>query len=326
MNKDRSTQKKTNNLGKTYSIRFRFLATVILAMLAITVFIGGLSIYEVDSYIQDQSKGFVEATCVNEGEQINSSLKSMEKSVKIMESYLMEFFESEDDVADRELQKKVITSADLMFYDVTKHTSATNAVSYYFRLDPAISDGKTGLFYSKLNGTGEFVSFEPTDLSIYDKSDVEHVGWFWQPFEAQQPVWMKPYYNQNNNVLMISYVIPMYYGETFIGVVGMDFDYMALEKQVQEIQIYENGFAHLEMDGAVISNHRSDADPKNYLSVSKELVNGMTLVLSASYDDIRQIRYDIAFKILLTVVISLVAAILFPVKNEEQTTEVCDAG
>ena len=303
MNKDRSTQKKTNNLGKTYSIRFRFLATVILAMLAITVFIGGLSIYEVDSYIQDQSKGFVEATCVNEGEQINSSLKSMEKSVKIMESYLMEFFESEDDVADRELQKKVITSADLMFYDVTKHTSATNAVSYYFRLDPAISDGKTGLFYSKLNGTGEFVSFEPTDLSIYDKSDVEHVGWFWQPFEAQQPVWMKPYYNQNNNVLMISYVIPMYYGETFIGVVGMDFDYMALEKQVQEIQIYENGFAHLEMDGAVISNHRSDADPKNYLSVSKELVNGMTLVLSASYDDIRQIRYDIAFKILLTVVI-----------------------
>jgi hypothetical protein len=205
------------------------------AITIITVFIGGLSIYEVDNYIQGETKNLVDVTCENESTKINKTFESMEKSVKIMESYLMEFFDSEDDVADRELQKKVITSADLMFYDVTKHTSATNAVSYYFRLDPAISDGKTGLFYSKLNGTGEFVSFEPTDLSIYDKSDVEHVGWFWQPFEAQQPVWMKPYYNQNNNVLMISYVIPMYYGETFIGVVGMDFDYMALEKQVQEI-------------------------------------------------------------------------------------------
>ena len=52
---------------------------------------------------------------------------------------------------------------------------------------------------------------------------------------------------------MISYVIPMYYEDTFIGVVGMDFNYMDLENQVQGIQIYDHGFAHLEMDGVVIS-------------------------------------------------------------------------
>ena len=90
MNRERSTQKKSRNSGKTYSIRFRFLATVILAMLAITVFIGGLSIYEVDTYIQDQSENFVSISCDNEGDRINNSLKSMEKSVEIMKSYLME--------------------------------------------------------------------------------------------------------------------------------------------------------------------------------------------------------------------------------------------
>jgi diguanylate cyclase (GGDEF)-like protein len=95
----------------------------------------------------------------------------------------------------------------------------------------------------------------------------------------------------------------MYYGEKFIGVVGMDFDYVVLENQVQEIKIYDNGFAHLEIDGEIISDNKSEPDPKNYMSVSKELVNGMSLVLSASYDDIRQIRYDIGLKILFIVVV-----------------------
>ena len=301
MNRDNSTQKKRRGFGKTYSIRFRFLATVIFAMLAISVFIGGLSIYEVDKYIQGQSENFVRVSCMNEGERINNSLKNMQKSVEIMESYLMEFYTSEADVKNPELQEKVIKSADLMFVDVAKHTSTAGAVSYYFRLDPSIAGSKAGLFYSKLNGSDEFISLEPTDIALYDKDDVEHVGWFWQPYRAQEPVWMKPYHNQNNDIWMISYVIPMYYEDTFIGVVGMDFNYMDLENQVQGIQIYDHGFAHLEMDGVVISGDKTAPDAKNYMSKSEELVNGMTLVLSASYDDIRQIRYDIAFKILLTV-------------------------
>lgn len=303
MKKERAIQKKSRDFGKTYSIGFRFLATVILAMLAITVVIGGLSIYEVDSYIQDQSENFVRISCVNEGDRINNSLKNMEKSVEIMKSYLMEFFNSETDIEDKELQKKVIKSAEQMFVDVARHTSTENSISYYFRLDPSISDSKAGLFYSKLDGGNEFIPLEPTDLSIYSKDDTEHVGWFWQPYEAQKPIWMKPYYNQNTRTWMFSYVIPMYHGEKFIGVVGMDFDYMALEKQVQEIKVYENGFAHLEMDGAIISGNESRPDPKKHLSISKDLANGMTLVLSASYEDIRQIRYEIGFKILLTAVI-----------------------
>ena len=241
---------------------------------------------------------------------------SFEKSVKIMESYLMDFFASKDDVKDRALQQTVIKSAEQMFVDVVNHTSASGAISYYFRFDPAISDGTSGLFYSKPKGSDEFVLFELTDLSAYDKGDVEHVGWFWQPYEAGEPIWMKPYLNQNSGVLMISYVIPMYFDDMFIGIVGMDFDYTVLTERVHGINIYENGFAHLEIDGEVICNGVGESvsaghgDHAQYLSVSEELANGMTLVLSADYDDIRQIRQEIAVKILFTV---LVLSALFTV-------------
>lgn len=107
---------------------------------------------------------------------------------------------------------------------------------------------------------------------------------------------------------MISYVVPLYYANSFIGVVGMDFDYTVLTEIIHEIKIYENGFAHLELnnqiihDGSEITATSALCDnSEDYLRVSEPLINGMTLVLSADYDDIRQIRYDIGFKILFIV-------------------------
>ena len=307
MNTNKLLKKKERKFNKTHSMQFRILATIIFAMLAITVFIGGISIYEVDQYIQDESENFVVVTCENESAQINNIFDDMEKSVKVMENYVTGFFTEESDVEDRSLQEKVINSADQMFADVAKH--AGGAVAYYLRFDPAISDSTAGLFYSKADGSDEYISFGPTDIELYDKDDTEHVGWFWQPYEAGKPVWMLPYYNQNNNIYMISYVVPMYYEEKFIGVVGIDFDYTVLSDQVHEIKVYENGFAHLEIDGVVVCNddHEVEANTNDnstkYIRVSKKLTNGMTLVLSASYDDIQQIRYEIGFKILFAVLI-----------------------
>jgi diguanylate cyclase (GGDEF)-like protein len=109
---------------------------------------------------------------------------------------------------------------------------------------------------------------------------------------------------------MISYVVPLYHGNSFIGIVGMDFDYTVLTEIVQKIKIYENGFAHLELNNTIIHNGIESTenlglgdDAKEYFRVSEVLINGMTLVLSADYDDIRQIRYDIAFKILFIVLL-----------------------
>ena len=44
---------------KIRSMQFKFLMTVISAMLAITVFIGGLSIYEVDNFVQEQTENLL---------------------------------------------------------------------------------------------------------------------------------------------------------------------------------------------------------------------------------------------------------------------------
>ena len=292
---------------KARSIQFKFLITVISAMLAIALFVGGLGIYEVDHHVRIQTENFINATCKTEAALVNDIFGDMEKSVRIMESFVLDMIDNKEDIIDKEKQHEITQNTDRMFANVAKNTNG--AIAYYLRFNPEISDHKAGLFYSKVAGGDEYIRFESTDLALYDKDDTEHVGWFWQPYEAGEPVWMKPYYNKNNDILMISFVIPMYYDDLFLGVIGMDFDYTVLMDKVHEIKIYENGFAHLESDGVLIdhSYHKDGIETtdgsKEYLQVSEDLKNGMVLVLSASYEDIRQIRHDIAFKMLLAVAV-----------------------
>lgn len=294
---------------KERSLHFRFLVTIISAILIVAFFAGSFSIYEVDIYIQEETQNLVKVTCENEATKINSIFSNMEKSVRIMENYMLSFLENAEDIKNPVKQKEALLFADEMFVNVAKHTDG--AIAYYLRLNPDISSSTSGIFVSKVNGgNDEYIRFVPTDLDLYDKNDTEHVGWYWQPYEAGKPIWMTPYHNRNNNYLSISYVVPLYYDDLFIGVVGMDFDYTVLTKRIREIKIYENGFAHLELDNVIIHDgtenlHNAELhdDSKEYFRVSEVLVNGMTLVLSADYDDIRQIRYDIAFKILFIVVL-----------------------
>jgi hypothetical protein len=221
---------------KFHSIQFKYLIIVISAILAISVFVGGVSIYEVDAYIQERTAEFVKTTCSNEAAKINDTFGDIEKSVRIMESYVLSLFDRTDDIFDHDSQTEILALAGEMFVDVAVNTEG--AIAYYLRFDPAISDSTTGMFYSKINGGNEYECLEPTDILLYDKNDVEHVGWFWIPYEAGQPIWLAPYFNQNNGILMISYVIPLYNAGRFIGVVGMDFDYKVLTEKIHSIKIY----------------------------------------------------------------------------------------
>ena len=161
---------------KIQSIQFKFLITVISAMLAITIFVGGLSIYEVDQFVQLQTEDFINVTCEKDASQINDIFGDMEKSVHIMESYVLGLINRKEDISNAEKQADILKRSDEMFIDVANNTDG--AVAYYFRFSPELSHNTFGLFYSKAKGEDGFIRFEPTDLSLYSKDDTEHVGWY----------------------------------------------------------------------------------------------------------------------------------------------------
>ena len=82
----------------------------------------------------------------------------------------------------------------------------------------------------------------PTDLSIYSQDDIEHVGWYYEAVESGEPIWLAPYHNENIDVFMVSYVIPIFIDDLCIGVVGMDIDFTYVERMVNQIKVLESGY------------------------------------------------------------------------------------
>ena len=321
-------------MKKAHSLQSAFLLIVLVGMFLLALLIGSMSVFEIDRYVKASTKELVTEKSAKESAQINEIFAGMEKSVRIMESYILDSITHGEDVRSAEFRKAITAQTNMLFADVAKNTDST--VAYYFRFAPEIAE-KAGLFFSKVKGSDAFIEFEPTDIARYPKDDKEHVGWYWEPHDAGTAIWMTPYYNRNNDVTMISYVIPIYVQNEFVGVVGMDFDYDILLDKVRNIKVYENGYAHLEIDGEVVyhdAENTASAEitthPDDFQVISS-LRNGMDLVVTADHNDIYSIRWQVLLKLIITTIVLtallalivtiLVQKIVRPIKTLTEAAE-----
>ena len=115
----------------------------------------------------------------------------------------------------------------------------------YYRFSPEYAGSTEGFFLNYDEENGIYESITPTDINKYDKDDIAHVGWYYEPLKAKHPIWMDTYTNENIGKEMISYVIPVYYKDRTIGILGMDIDVQYLRDEVSEVELYNTGYAFL---------------------------------------------------------------------------------
>lgn len=137
--------------------------------------------------------------------------------------------------------------------------SKTNGVlTYYYRVDPTVSDTVKGFWYTDLNGEG-FVEHEVTDITLYDTADTSSLVWFTVPKFQGEPIWLPPYITDNLDKRVISYNVPIYWRGQFVGVVGIEIDYSTMAEQVDSIRLYSNGYAFLnDAEGDLFYHPRID--------------------------------------------------------------------
>ena len=175
---------------------------------------------------------------------------SVEKSVKKIAAYTEKEL---DGLEDEKLQAH--TERIRKYFEEV--ASKTNGVlTYYFRIDPAVSKTAKGFWYTNLEGTG-FTEHEVTDISEYDTDDTSALVWFTVPKYEGSAVWLPPYFTENLDVEVFSYNVPIYFRGQFVGVVGIEIDYSAMAEQVDSIRLYNNGYAFLtDKDGNLIFHPR----------------------------------------------------------------------
>lgn len=283
----------------------------------------------------------MQLTGQNSAEEVNATIQKIAQSVDTLSEVAMSnfdyaaFTQSKDyaDAYTQQVQQTVI--------DFANHTEG--AVTVYLRYNPQYSNSTSGVFAQRPTTDANLECLTPTDFSMYEEGDVEHVGWYYLPVQAGKAIWMSPYMNENVNIYMISYVVPLFADDgTSIGVIGMDIDFSEITDQVDATTIYRTGYAFVTDDAANIMYHRDaaegaaladlDASLSNgaqflsddskqgetfdytYQGVKKKLAyfnldNGMKLVLTAPTSEV----YTEAYRLMNMIVVAVIAAFILSI-------------
>ncbi len=329
------------------SIKISITLSIIICSLISSVIIGTLSISNARKISNEDAEKELILTCENTGTDINAIISRVEQSVNTLSEIAMNRL----DFSRMPNNDKYVEdyTADLMDEFETFAENTDGAITAYIRYNPDFTDPTSGIFLSRQNINDPFDSIEPTDFTMYDKDDLTHVGWYYIPVANGAPLWMDPYLNENINIYMISYVVPLYVDGVSVGIIGMDIDFSQITDIVDELTVFDNGYAFITSSSGAVLYHRSietgtmlgeynggeiasveefladegnqnsnvlnyTLDGEKYSMAFSMLDNGMRLSLTAEYNEIVESANQITYKIwgffILGLIISIVIGII----------------
>ena len=221
-----------------HSIRTRLTVMMLGVIMAVFVIVMILSAFFIRNSEGRQSEQLLLLLCETGERNLDYYFDSVQNSV----GKVSDFAESDlDGLEDRKLSAHV-EHVSAYFDEVASKTNGV--LTYYYRIDPSVSDQVKGFWYTNLDGR-DFTEHEVTDITQYDVEDTSKLVWFTVPKHEGKPIWLPPYITDNLDMRVISYNEPIYYKGEFVGVVGIEIDYSTMAEQVDSIRLYDNGYAFI---------------------------------------------------------------------------------
>ena len=252
------------------TIRMKIITGILMCSLLTALVIGILAIANSTQLVSKDAKEKMQFTGTIQVQELNGLITRIEQSVNTLSDIVMQNFDYAAFIKDKGYADKYTAQIQESIFSFARRTDG--AITAYVRYNPSYSNPTSGSFLTRNSLEEDFTALTPTDFSMYEEDDVEHVGWYYTPVKAGEPIWMEPYLNENINVYMISYVVPLFAEDgTSIGIVGMDIDFSQITDIVEETVVFETGYAFLvNADGNVIF-HKDVASGTNLVDVDSSL-------------------------------------------------------
>lgn len=327
------------------SIRAKYLVLILCCILVTNLTIAVIGVRNANYILNDDSTTILNLQCTKEANEIDNVLDNISRSVTQISNFAMEQLGDPQELWE-DPQKYQDYVEKLREISINTAETTDGAVAAYLRFNQDLSTSTAGFFVVKNSDNEGFVDCAPTDLSLYSKDDIEHVGWYYLPFENGKATWLDPYENKNINTYMISYVIPLYVNDVPFAVVGMDIDMSILCGQVSKLRVYDSGYAFLWSaagdllyhpdypDGVKRGEFSSKLEQMRQLSNkaktqeepykykwdgeykyirSKQLNNGMTFSICVSESEIDEPVHSFQRTSAMVLLVMMIVAVLFTV-------------
>ena len=267
------------------SLRTKITAVTISAIILTMVIATSFGVIAIRNIGMNDSEQILRLMCQTGEKNLDDYFENLQEDIQMVSSYVETDL---DGISDDQLQQHL----DRVSGFFKKIMVRTNGIlTYYYRIDPAVSSEVKGFWYVNLDGEG-FQEHEVTDITKYDTEDTSQLVWFTVPKATGQPVWLPPYITDTIDVRVISYNIPVYYNGQFIGVIGIELDYSAMTEQVNNITLYETGYAFItDANGAILYHpHMTEAELENSSKIPDGLVSADSVV-RYSYEGTEKLAY-----------------------------------
>lgn len=244
---------------------------------------------------------------------------------------------------DAELRDAIVDDADDLIRFMTEHNDFIEGAYIHYTLDvTGIADREEGVYYTR-NDDGNFKTIPFTQEEIVNDPVAE--DWYYGPIRLGKAAWTKPYYDYSVEEHIISYIEPVFIGDTPVAVIGIDISFTRVINWVDTFSYQESGYMFLkEADGTVHYHYddlvdgdthgdeidlvQENGDLMDKPATGKELVrynfedreramafvtlrNGMKLVLCDDYANIYRERDNaVVLMIILSVLITMLIAIV----------------
>lgn len=236
------------------SIKAKIAIFSIFSSIATMLVIGAINIRAMSRVLEGNTSLLLSEQVTIQEQQIDAVLSGIENSVVSLSQYLCSIIPSVEWLSNQENEQTLTESMYKILENAAKNTPET--LTAYIRYNPDFTNPTSGLFLTRNSNTENFQRVPPTDFSMFSKDDLEHVGWYYIPVNNGKPTWMEPYLNQNINVMMISYVVPLFLDGKSIGILGMDLKTNVITNFVENSIVKESGgYAFLTDVNGKIYNH-----------------------------------------------------------------------
>lgn len=232
------------------SIRAKITLLTVCAIVAAMSLSTILGVAAIKNFGGSSSRQMLLLLCQTGQKNLDSYFGSVQQSVEMVAA----FAEADLTGLDTEQLRGHMEHASAIFRNAAQRTMGV--LTYYYRIDPAISETVQGFWYIK-SDEGVFQEHAVTDITLYDTDDTSALVWFTVPKATGEALWLPPYVTDNLGVRVVSYNVPIYWNGLFVGVVGIEIDCSTMAEQVDNIRLYENGYAFInDPDGNIIYHPR----------------------------------------------------------------------
>ena len=252
-------------------ITLMMISVLVLTLTAISI----LSVVFIRNTEHHKSDQLLLLLCETGERNLDYYFNSVQKSV----GHVASFVQADLDGLEDELLQAHMDRVGRYFDEMASKTNGV--LTYYYRIDPEVSQTVKGFWFTDLNGDG-FMEHEVTDITLYDTEDTSKLVWFTVPKHEGEAIWLPPYITDNLDMRVISYNVPIYWRGIFVGVVGIEIDYTTMAEQVDSICLYSSGYAFLnDNEGHLFYHPRIDVTqltPDTYSEIPADIIGEKTFL------------------------------------------------